>query len=508
MRIVIVEDEIRIREGICKLITKIDSNYDVAAVAVNGLEGYNLITELKPDVVITDIMMPEMNGLEMLERLKEQGNMPKAIVLSAYSEFSYAQAAIRLGVSEYLIKPVTIKELTGSLSKLKKILSSDSRVPATLGSLDNIFMGLVNESIIPDEILENYLVDRYGMNPKLEFIEIVAYLGYYYDENVALVRKNIEQMIEMYPGVSGVVLEIPREMTLLTIVYNYDKEESFERWIQNQIRINSVAMKRVCLGMIMVDGLRNIQSSYRLINCHLDWNMIFGSDVLITFPKVTKMHAIKSIYPIEIENRMKVAMCSSDNAATLNEVKKFEDYFFDGQLYDPKDIKEAYTRFIWAALAIGKELVNTGNQELSQKQLIQRIEDAKSSIEMLDILDFVFRELLQDCHNDEHMGLTVKRTIKLVHEFYRDGITLDEIASKLNITPEYLSAQFQKEVGVNFSSYIRNYRIGKAKMLLVGSDMKVYEIAQEVGYQDSKYFSRVFRQVTGQKPDEFRKSQR
>lgn len=508
MKIVVVEDEIRIREGICKLINKISDNYEVVAVAVNGLEGLEYVLDKSPDIVITDIMMPEMNGIEMLEELKRRDKMPKSIVLSAYSEFKYAQAAMRLGVSEYLTKPVTISELTQSLGNLEKTIGTGNNVPDTLSSLNNIFMGLVNGSIDPDEVLEKYLIGRYNMNEPLEFIEVSAYLGYYYEENIQLVKKNLEQFIDNYPGAGGLILEIPMEMTLLMIIYNYDSEETFERWFQNQIRANSSALKRVCLGMIKVDGLKNIQSSYRLINNYLDWNMIFGDDILITFPKVTKLHAVSSIYPIEIENKMKVAMCAFDKAGTLNEVKKFEDYFFDGKLYAPKDIKEAYTRFIWAALAIGKEIGDSGNVGVHQKELIQMIEAAKSSAEMRDIMDMVFRELFQDKKEDENVGLTVKRTIKLVHEFYRDGITLDEIAGKLNITPEYLSAQFQKEVGVNFSYYIRNYRIGKAKLLLVGSDMKVYEIAQKVGYQDSKYFSRVFRQVTGQKPDEYRKSQR
>lgn len=508
MRIVVVEDEIRIREGICRIISKINDSYEVVAVAVNGKEGLEYILENSPDTVITDIMMPEMDGIEMLEELKRQDCMPKVIVLSAYSEFKYAQAAIKLGVSEYLIKPVTVNELTQSLGNIEKTIGTGNNVPDTLSSLNNIFMGLVNGSITPDEVLEQYLTGRYSMSEPLEFIEVSAYLGYYYEENVSIVKKQLEDFVRAYPGAEGFVLEIPKEMTLLVIIYNIDSEEKFERWLQNQIRNNSSALKRVCLGMIKVDGLKNIQSSYRLINDYLDWNMIFGNDILITFPKVTKLHAVSSIYPIEIENKIKVTMCAFDKAGTLNEVKRFEDYFFDGRLYAPKDIKEAYTRFIWSALAIDKEIGDGGNKGLSQKELIQMIEAAKSSSEMRDLMDLVFREVFQDRKEDENVGLTVKRTIKLVHEFYKDGITLDEIAGKLNITPEYLSAQFQKEVGVNFSYYIRNYRIGKAKLLLVGSDMKVYEIAQKVGYQDSKYFSRVFRQVTGQKPDEYRKSQR
>ena len=99
--------------------------------------------------------------------------------------------------------------------------------------------------------------------------------------------------------------------------------------------------------------------------------------------------------------------------------------------------------------------------------------------------------------------LTVRR---MIHEFYQSGITLDEIALKLNVTPEYLSMQFHKEVGETYSSYLKNYRVNKAKELLVGTQMKQYEIALQVGYTDSKYFGKVFRESTGYSPAEYRKT--
>lgn len=94
----------------------------------------------------------------------------------------------------------------------------------------------------------------------------------------------------------------------------------------------------------------------------------------------------------------------------------------------------------------------------------------------------------------------------MIHEFYQSGITLEEIASKLNITPEYLGTQFHKEMGVNFSTYMKNYRISKAKELLCGTQLKLYEIAEKVGYSDPKYFSKVFKETTGQLPAEYRKT--
>lgn len=108
MKFVIVEDEIRIREGILRLLPKLDKENEIVGEAENGLEGLEIIRKEKPDVIITDIRMPLMDGLDMLEKLHEEGCDAKAIVLSAYSEFEYARQAIRLGVTEYLLKPIVI----------------------------------------------------------------------------------------------------------------------------------------------------------------------------------------------------------------------------------------------------------------------------------------------------------------------------------------------------------------------------------------------------------------
>lgn len=507
MNIVIVEDEIRIREGILRLVEKINDDYHVVATAENGLEGYNCIKELKPDVVITDIMMAEMSGMEMLSKLKEEGIMPSAIVISAYSEFSYAQTAIRLGVKEYLIKPVTINEMKKALANVEAELSEQDYVSEALGSLNNIFLGVINGMVDAGEKLDIYLNNKYGIKNETGFMEMTIYLGYYYEESVSKVKKTIEKILTE-SGADYLVLELPTDMSLLAIMYNYESEDFIERHIQEKIRQNSVSLHRVCMGIARTEGIRNIKSSYDVINSYLDWNMIFGDDVLIMYPKVTKIFAEKDVYPLDIENKMKAAVYSKNKKAALTEVKNFEEHYFNGKLYEPKNVKEAYCRFIWSALETCKDINENEPAQITQKQLIERIDRAKSSGEMKDILEMMFEGMIKEKVEDDNVGLTVKKTIKMIHEYYKDGITLDEIAGRLNITPEYLSAQFQKEMGLNFSAYIRNYRIGKAKQLLVSGNMKVYEVAEEVGYQDSKYFSRVFRQVTGQKPDEYRKNKR
>ncbi|HIU77045.1 MAG TPA: response regulator [Candidatus Pelethocola excrementipullorum] len=117
-RIIVVEDEFRIRQGLANLIKKIDSECKVVGEAENGYEGLKLIRDLEPDFVITDIQMPKMNGLEMIEKVIEYGIRCRFVILSGYAEFDYAQKGIRLGVEDYLLKPVTITKVRELVSRL------------------------------------------------------------------------------------------------------------------------------------------------------------------------------------------------------------------------------------------------------------------------------------------------------------------------------------------------------------------------------------------------------
>ena len=233
MKIIVVEDEIRICEGICRLIEKISDNYEVVATADNGEDGLSLILKHSPDIVITDIMMPGMNGLEMLTELKKKDRMPKVIVISAYSEFSYAQEAMRLGVREYLTKPITIGELTQTLSSLEDEISDNDGVPETLSSLNNIFLGIINGIIDVDEKLGQYLDNRHGIKKDTVFVELVAYLGYYYEENAETVKETIDKILGHVKGTEYIILELPKEMSLLALVYKCADPDELEKHMQS-----------------------------------------------------------------------------------------------------------------------------------------------------------------------------------------------------------------------------------------------------------------------------------
>lgn len=157
--ILIVEDEVRIRQGLANLIGKVGMGFHVVDTAENGYEGLQLITKLEPDIVITDIQMPKMDGLKMIEQAVGFGARCVFVVLSGYSEFEYARTAIRLGVKDYLLKPVNISMVKELLARFAK--DGEEQKPQETGDVLSTYPPMIQNMV--DEVEKNY-----GMNLGLE----------------------------------------------------------------------------------------------------------------------------------------------------------------------------------------------------------------------------------------------------------------------------------------------------------------------------------------------------
>ena len=172
-------------------------------------------------------------------------------------------------------------------------------------------------------------------------------------------------------------------------------------------------------------------------------------------------------------------------------------------------------RTLKIVLAVSKYIINTtkeinGSDEVNidAQKLLANIMLAKTWSEIEVVFNTLFKYISEnnDINSKEKdISLLVKRAKSLTHEFYSQGITLEEISDRLNVTPEYLGTQFKKEIGETFSIYIKKYRINKAKKLLLSTNLKLYQISERVGYNDPKYFSKVFKERTNYLPLEYRK---
>ena len=511
MRIVVVEDEMCIREGLVKLLERIDRSYIVVGQADNGKSGLELIKESKPDLVITDVQMPIMDGLEMLRCLQEKQPLPKVIILSAYSEFSYAQQAIKLGVSEYLIKPIIINELTQSLRSIEQQLAEESNKKGEapeLRSLEEVFSGIQSGRLPFTEKIRNYVYQKFSVDLNGNFVLILAYLGGHYEEErkrmvpslLSLLRKSTSEECQM--------LDYPAFRSCLFVFPGVEEEPVLIKRFQKTVLGRLTMDQPIGFGWIQFSGIGKLAESLGIIRGYMDWCVSLGNDVIIHYPRIKRLQTSPLSYPVDIENQMKAALCMSSPQKLREAFRDFQSYFRKGLLYDPKKIKESYLRFIWSVINVAKELDLSRYFAINQQALLESVMEAVTNEELeknMEGIAGLMPEEKNDEDKDDNMRLVIRRTKSLIHEFYARGITLDEIAEKLNVTPEYLGSQFHKEVGVTFSTYMKEYRIQKAKKLLIGTNLKLYEVAEQAGYATPKYFSKIFKEVTGQFPAEYRK---
>lgn len=508
MRIVIVEDEVRIREGIKKLLLKLDSSHEVVGEAEDGRQGLGIIIHEEPDLIITDVRMPFMDGLEMLDEAYRRNMKSKAIVLSAYSEFEYARTAIKLGVTEYLLKPIVVNDFTQAVDNVKQHIQKDKmQKPEQIGNMQQVFKNILNgELSLEKEVLE-YLESRYEIKRDMPLGILSIYLPVWNESKVKWSKRYITQMMKERPVLKFCILEDQSQKIIHLIIYQFTNTQPIARWLQYYILQQRDELTEVSFGWVQSQNIYEMKQQYVNLCSYFDWNITLGDEIVISYPAITKVQTAVCIYPVEIENQMKIAICTS-KGGTLNKViEQFHNYFHQEKVYEPKKIKECYARFFWALISFSKEIGSINQEDLEQQVVMEQIMKVRTKIELKRITESLVEKINPQKVNSS-MNVTVKRALAIIHEFYQTGITLEEIAAKLDITPEYLGTQFNRSMGMYFNTYIKNYRINKAKELLLGTQLKLYQIADKIGFSDPKYFSKVFKETTGYSPADYRKMHR
>jgi Response regulator containing CheY-like receiver domain and AraC-type DNA-binding domain len=502
MKIAIVEDEIRIREGIEKLLKKLNRNYEIVAIAENGDDGLKRIRETDPDIVITDICMPVMDGLEMLEKMTAEGLRAKTIVLSAYSDFEYARSAMKYGVTEYLLKPTTLMDFEQAMAHVEEQVMLDrSRKPAEIGSIDQVFRDLLLGRMKASPELESYLNNNYGLRSDSRLALILCCPGTPFEDKAREYVSSLGRVLSLFSRCRHVTVDFPYRRVLATVTYDDAGPGSIQSVLQSRLADLGPDAAVCCAEAA---GPFQLHDTYENMFPYLDWNIALGGRSVIRWPEITQLKTESCIYPMELENRMRAAMHASNAEEIAAILREFGACFQDGRIYRPREVKECYVRFLWLILSFAKE--TGGEREVDRQKLLSEIMDAKTR-EELERIAAGITACLPPAETDGSVShLTVRKAIGLIREYYRDGITLDEISRRLHVTPEYLGTLFHREVGTSFSAYIRNVRMDKAKELLCETELKLYEIAEQTGYSDPKYFSRVFREATGLTPAEYRKN--
>lgn len=510
MRIIIVEDEARVRERIKNILKKINTNYEVVASAENGETGLRLILDLQPDLIITDIRMSRMDGFEMLTELREHQCTSEVIVLSAHPEFAYAQQAVRLGVQEYILKPLDLKDFTHSLQNVDTIIQKRKTEESLLDqALCSILGSILQQTSQLDPLAQQEFELRLQIQPGAPIQEAVFFLGKNYAEEVQQTVDCLRTMFAERNNERTFFVILPEQQMIAALALDSPDETSFRKWLEKRIEVQRSmgSLRNISCGLVTAASLSQLHNALSQIYPYLDWNITQPEMTVICYPEVAAIQTRSCPSPYNFIRRMKISLWALDGKKSEIVFRQFTRLFTSGVLYQPRDIKECYLLFWGSVINTIHEIGPFRDGLYSQQEFTDEINEAKTLEELNRTAENILNLIkTKPAETNEETSLLIKQTLSIFSERFASGLTLNQLAVALHVTPEYLGTRFHKEMGVTFSTYSKNFRIEKAKQLLISTQAKMNEIAITVGYNDPKYFSRVFKESTGQLPQEYRKT--
>ncbi len=508
MRIVIVDDEYVIRKEMCEAIEQIDSSYEIVGVAENGQEGLDIIRSTRPDLVITDLHMPMMDGFTMLSFVRAEHIDCKVIVLSNHADFSLARRAMALGAYDYLCKidvgENTVQEFAPILSEIQKEIGREKTREKILG-LEHLFLNLLSGLLDLDKNMVEYLKKCYGISEDTPMVLYKVAMKDNYSTYGDMATRMLRDVANHQKRAKSYVLSLPAIKTILMICYDvWDPDGMYEyfRGTVTPMLSNEVKGQLLCSYGECV-GLSEARMTMQQMREAEDWKLLLGRGHMISKRELKHMSLGTMKYPYYLGADIKDAIMSGDKKLFLKGIRKYRYYCVENR-YCPGDIKEVMIRCFFNVMRLAT--VSGQIEELPPiRHWIRQIEQALSWSEIRDSFLAFFDYIQEPEEKGEEYSSLVKSALSMIKEFFNQGISLGEIAKELNVTEAYLSTQLKKETGKYFTEIVKSYRIPMAKKLLISTSMKLTDIAKQVGYSDAKYMSKVFKEEVGMLPAEYRK---
>ncbi len=526
--VMLVDDEEDVAKAISRRIDWDSMGFNQPSYAHNGLEALDIAEVSQPDVVMTDIQMPYMNGLELAARLKENWPNTKIIIFSGFDEFEYAKEAIRLSAEEYILKPVDSEELQRIFTRIRTALDKELDEQQNVQKLESYY----NESLpLMQESFYASLIE--GRVPEKEAGTILRDLQISLTGPVFLIALIHTSTTHVPEGMSarllGVAVRRLAEERLLNgwnvryfsylnntvILVQMEKEEDSTRVIDECDKFCrlacSVTKAVVTIGIgSPTRDIREISTSYNGARSAVSYRVIYGT---------SKAISISEIAPSETDDG------ETDSEETLKEV------FKRVRLEDADQLKESVNRCMDTMEHLSSvqeyrffvmELVSqiyrfAKNNRLDIDRVFRNTEDVYAMVQVMDqgeIRQWVEETCLamQAMLADRRLNTSqsfVTKAIEYVNENYMDeNLNVEEICSRMGISSAYFSTVFKRETGKNFTSFLTDVRMERAVEILMEKDEKTYIIARQVGYSDPNYFSYVFKKQFGVSPSKYKQGMR
>ena len=526
LKVMLVDDEKIITTGLKQLIDWEAEGYEIVKTASNGVEALKYLENETVDLIISDIRMPEMDGLEMIRNIKEKGlSEAYIILLSGYSDFGFAKQAIKYGVSDYILKPIQEKVLVDSLRSVaakKQIIIKRQEDTQKLNRLyleQNLLTLLKGKE---DKNATEYVRSHLKLSVPIHFVHIsldnISQLKELGDDEIQTLKNRLFEASSLFLGEDA--------DHLLSDVYGL--EETYD------IGFVYCDYMATAHGLSMEDFLLKMQKNIEAFHSDLKISMLVGkgvSDICKlsnTYSSACALRTLKSFkerkkvyyYEEEVQaNPSKVMICKKNldrlieaieqnNAAEIEE--SVSQFFAEMESVgtDEKTVSMNVNYLLFQLIHLAVEQDETVNQEEVMQFIGENISEqgvVPYGKSYLNEFAQEYAEYLIQLRKNSSRGI-VQELEREVREHYAENLTLRDLSQKYFLNSSYLGQVFRKKYGQSFKDYLSSYRINMAAKLLLQSDKKISCIAEEVGYHDTDYFITKFIDQIGCTPAKYRRN--
>ncbi|MGO4495466.1 helix-turn-helix domain-containing protein [Paenibacillus sp. 2RAB27] len=523
MRLILVDDEKGIVNGLKKMIGRSIPECEVVGEAYNGLEGSHLIRKLQPDIVITDIRMPQADGLDMIKMLKDEGSLTKFILLSGYADFEYARRGMQLGVQFYINKPVIEKQLRDCIHQVMDSIRTERAKLREVDDLKQEAHSRIQESALRDildlgsdhtdlveELLRIAQIPTVGTNCACVLLE--------FDGNVDALKEfglqsfyfKIDNSLRQYRK----VYRFRYTGAQVAVVVTHDRSINYEELIRAIYVMKAGVYRELSLSMTVGIGTLKKQAfeigqSFDEARHALSYKIIKGAGAVIPFQEIVSLTGRSHIVPEDMIAKLEAGLDSMDEVGCVDTIREVFRGMEAQASISPADLQFHCLNILLSSVRKLSFQQLQHNDFLSRHILslegISRFRTLEHLEEwMIEVIRGIISFKLK--HNIPKKKIIIDEIKEYVSTHYNEPISLADLAARFFISPHYLSQFFKQKTGDTYVNFLTGIRIDKAKELLENTDLKVYEISSMVGYSDSQHFARLFERLTGCKPSEYRKN--
>jgi len=536
LKVFLVEDEIIVREGIRDRINWVENGFEFSGEASDGELAYPMIQQIKPDIVITDIKMPFMDGLALSRLIRNELPWTKIIILSGYDEFQYAKEAISIGVTDYLLKPIGSAKVLETLLKIRDTIEEERnlremqiRYRKEMQENENyqrrqFFSQLISDSTSVPEILNR--ANELDIDLAAKSYNIILFICSQKDESswekysgkLVQMEEKIENnfsmrkhMILFRRGLEG--------WALLIKGTDHESAESVTKRciveLENLFQSDQSMDYFIGVGM-PVERLQQIPQAFQKANRAFVYRYIVEDNKIEYYsfdpkPAITSQNG----FSLKLLDPSKLSQSIIDRflrSGLKENVSQFvEDYFESIGLDSGNSLP--FRKYIVTNILIGVSAfldeIGVGKHVIidSFGDIDQITEKVTTVLYTKELIEKIFDTALdfRDNNSKQKYASLLSAAEAYIRENYNsEDISLNLVAQVTNVSPSYFSSIFSQEKGITFIEYLTNVRIEKAKELLRSTTLRSSEISQAVGYKDSHYFSYLFKKETGLTPREYR----